>query len=166
MNKLFGFCLVVVFCFSACVSTVEVLTEPPTYDEVVDVAGISASDLFTKVNLWSFDTFRDADSVIQFSDKENRIIKGKYVSDLKLGGYQQYLTTTTITVEVKDEKYRVSFTNPTYREYVTNGYGMRFWGFKGGYQPATTQKIADGIKNEWLTLAKQLKESVQKDTSW
>jgi hypothetical protein len=166
MNKLFGFYLVVVFCFASCASTVEILTEPPTYNEIVDIAGISAPDLFTKANLWALDVMRDADSVIQFSDKENGIIKGKYVSDLKLGDYQQYLTATTITIEVKDERYRVSFTNPTYREYVTNGYGMTLWGFKGGYQPAKTQKIADGIKNEWLTLAKQLKESVQTDTSW
>jgi hypothetical protein len=165
MKRFFGVCLLAVLALFSCVSMGETLTEPLSYNEVVDIAGVSSSDLFTKANMWFVDAFKNADSVIQFSDRDSGTIKGKYVSDLVLSNVQQYLITTTITVEVKDEKYRILFTDPNYKQYATNVFGDRGGFFTDG-GTVTTQVMADNIKNEWINLSKNLKESVQKNDSW
>ena len=154
-------CMALAFVLFACASTGEPVEGPVTYNEVVDVADFSTADLFTKVNMWFVDAFKNADSVIQFSDKESGTIKGKYVSDIALSSYQQYQVTTIITVEIKDSKYRISFTDPTYREYQVNGYGVRMGGFSGVDKHVAYQAMADKLNEEWTVLAKSLKDSVQ-----
>jgi hypothetical protein len=76
------------------------------------------------------------------------------------------LITATITVEVRDGRYRILFTDPIYKEYSVNTYGQRGGGFTGGDKSVTIQAMADNIKKGWINLSQTLKESVQKDSSW
>jgi len=152
------FCL----CFASCASLGPDVTGPVEYNEVINVDGMSAVDIYTKANMWFVDAFKNADSVIQFSDKESGTIKGKYVSDMTLSGYQQYLTTTTITVEVRDGRCRISFTDPSFKEYLVNGYGVRMGGFNGGDKPVKAQVMADNLQLEWKNLSSSLQNSLKK----
>ena len=65
-----------------------------TYDEeysaIVELPGAKDS-IYTKANLVFVDVFNNADSVIQFSDKESGVIKGKYISKVLVA----YLMNTT-----------------------------------------------------------------------
>jgi hypothetical protein len=109
-----------VFVFTSCVTTDPALTDSTTFNEVVDVNDLSSTDLYTRINLWFVDAFRSAESVIEFSDKESGIIKGKYLFKGNDGLYP-YDCQSTITVEVKDEKYRISFASPYIFYYSSNG---------------------------------------------
>jgi hypothetical protein len=88
--------------------------QPVAYSYVVDAAGLSQRDLFARVNLWFVDVFKRAGAVIDYSDAESGVMMGKYENTLKMGA-ESYIVTSTVSVEVKDGKYRISFTNPMYR---------------------------------------------------
>ena len=62
---------------SSCAST-QVAYTPITLTKTATVSG-SKNEVYVKANLWLVDIFNSAKSVIQFSDKEAGIIKGKYV---------------------------------------------------------------------------------------
>jgi hypothetical protein len=161
MKKLAAVFGVVCFCVASCASLGSDVEGTVEYNEVINVDGMSADDIYIKANMWFVDAFKNADSVIQFSDKGSGTIKGKYVSDLIISGYQQYLTTTTITVEVREGRCRISFTDPSYKEYMVNGYGIRMGGFNGGDKPVKAQLMVDNLQNEWKALSSSLEKSLK-----
>ena len=163
MKNLLG--LFGIICFISCASLGPEVTGPVEYNEVINVDGMSTDDIYIKANMWFVDAFQNADSVIQFSDKASGTIKGKYVSDLVVSGYQQFLTTTIITVEARDGRCRISFDNPTFRQYQVNGYGVRMGGFSGGDQPVKAQIIADNLMEDWKKLASSLQNSLKATAS-
>jgi hypothetical protein len=62
---------------SSCATT-QVAYTPITLTETATVLG-SKNDVYVKANLWLVDIFNSAKSVIQFSDKDAGVVKGKYV---------------------------------------------------------------------------------------
>ena len=82
-NVLMIFSLVVLMC-SSCATTQTAFT-PITLTETATVLG-TKNDVYVKANLWLVDVFNSAKSVIQFSDKEAGVIKGKYVLYFKPSG--------------------------------------------------------------------------------
>ena len=167
MKVLMGVLGIVCFCFISCTSLGSDVSGPVEFNEVITTERMSSDDIYIRANMWFVDAFKNAESVIQFSDKASGTIKGKYVSDLVISGYQQFLTTTTITVEVRDGRCRISFTDPTFKQYQVNGYGIRMGGFSGGDQPVKAQLIADNLKIEWEKLSLSLKNSLNtKRSDW
>lgn len=83
-----------------------------TVSSIVEVPGTTSDELYIRANSWMVDTFNNAKSVIQYSDKESGIIKGKFV-----GTYPQGLAyldcESTITVEVKEGKARLTIDKPS-----------------------------------------------------
>ena len=67
----------------ACATTKNVSSLPDSYEEVVEISG-SKDTLYTKANLVFVDLFNNAESVLQFSDKEAGVMKGKYVSSISV----------------------------------------------------------------------------------
>jgi len=162
----------VVFClsfvglmFAACATSGTKVTEPVTYAEVVEVEDASQDALYTKANMWFVDAFRNADSVIQFSDKDSGVIKGKYVGDTVVTGIYICKLSSTITVEVREGRYRISFDNPMY-QYIgdaLNGIYPR----PGAEGIVETEVLAAQVKEEWVRLANNLKASINSETpSW
>ena len=151
--------------FSACATSGAKVTEPVAYSEVADVVGVSQATLYTKVNMWFVDAFRSAGSVIQFSDKESGVIKGKYIGDNIMAGIYNCKISSTITVEVKDEKYRISFADPMY-QYIgdaLNGTYAR----PGAEGAVVTVEMANKVKEEWEKITASLKASIlAEETSW
>lgn len=94
--------------------------------KIIEVPNMSQNELYIKTNLWAVDVFNKSDSVIEFSDKEAGIIKGKYVQEL---GYNfwasfaqssKYHTATinnqvrlVITIINKDGSVEIVLNNPT-----------------------------------------------------
>jgi hypothetical protein len=143
---------------SGCTTTDPALTNSTTFSEVVDVAETSAADLYTRINLWFVDAFKSAESVIEFSDKDSGVIKGKYLFRGNDGAYP-YDCQSTITVEVKDEKYRISFASPYIFYYSPNGQNR-----SSKPAPVQNQAMADKITAEWQKLADDLKNNISKQT--
>lgn len=73
---------------------------PPTSKSIS--SSKTKNELFVQANLWMVDQFNNAESVIQYSDKEAGVLKGKY---LMWSMTSQYGTSThycTITITVRD----------------------------------------------------------------
>jgi archaellum component FlaF (FlaF/FlaG flagellin family) len=163
--KKFSFGLIVVFGVLgiSCATTGEKITEPLRYSEVVEIADVSDSELYTKVNMWFVDVFNNAGSVIQFSDKESGVIKGKYIGDNIVEGVYICKLTTTITVEIKDGKYRISFTDPMY-QYIGSIFGGAPY-TNTGTENVVTVEMANKVKAEWLKVSENLKSTISTPAS-
>ena len=114
--------------FVSCATTSSAdLTEMYTgVQKVIDVPNNSKSELFIKANNWAVAAFNNAESVIEFSDKESGSITGKYIAkyrsvSIPLGGWSVG-PITLMKIEIKDNKARISL-NLTGIDYY-NGYGV------------------------------------------
>ena len=78
------------------------------YVKIIEVKDASADDLFVKANTWMVDVFNNSESVIEYSDKQAGVIKGKF--DTQVGDYWSGMrrVSAVITIETKDEKARIS----------------------------------------------------------
>lgn len=78
-------CLSSLFVFS-CVPlpTLVQFTAEENFVQVFDELPATQDDLFTKANAWLVSIFRDADSEVQYVDKEEGIIIGKYLLNGRL----------------------------------------------------------------------------------
>jgi len=101
----------------SCVSSATLFDAPPP--KVESIANESNKDSnFIKANEWMVDTFGDAESVIQFADKEAGIVKGKYVMKAGYVSTSAYAKSTSamyavITLRVKDNACRIEIDPPT-----------------------------------------------------
>jgi len=97
----------------ACASTPKDLDDLTTYTEVIELSGLSQEDVLIKIQ----------DALTEFSntniekyDQDSGIINGKLVVDGIIYGDQVQRYNSTFTVEVKDEKYQITFINPTIQD--------------------------------------------------
>jgi len=171
---IYGLLLFALLLVVSCAATpVKRISEPLTYNEVVEVDNMSKDALFTKANMWFVDAFRNADSVIQFSEKDSGVIKGKYVGDktrfaddsFRAAGTYLLQVTSTITVEVREGRYRISFDNPTYQVFRDTGYPLEGTARIGETGAVTQQALADLLLPEWKRLANNLKISIKTESS-
>ena len=126
--------------------------------KIVEAPGASKDELFVKASSWLVDAFNSAKSVIQFSDKEAGVIKGKYRIT-----FPQFLETgeceATFTVECKDGKCRLIIDDP-YNFRADDIYSTRITNMtKEGYESVTND-----INALCLSFEKYLKE--EHDVSW
>jgi hypothetical protein len=148
---------------ASCATSGAKVTEPITYAEVVEVADLSQDTLYTRANMWFVDAFRSAESVIQFSDKTSGIIKGKYIGDNVMAGVYVCKISSTVTVEVKEGRYRISFTDPFY-QYIGDVLSGIYT--KPGVEgPVVTVEMGNKVKEEWVNLAASLKTSITTEAS-
>lgn len=84
---------------------------------------MNKNDLFVKSNLWMIDVFNDAKSVIQFSDKEAGVLKGRYLWFYQSGGQYtpEYEFTATITIYVKDNNIRLEIQSDPHPSSINMG---------------------------------------------
>ncbi len=139
--------LAIVFVSSAmltsCVTSKKLLDSPPQKTKTIENEFNKDSN-FIKANEWMVETFNDAESVIQFTDKEAGIVKGKYV--MKKGSVTAGLyggTNTTdpfyaiITIRTKDNACRIEIDPPS-GMYTQKAYDVEY-----GFTPDTFNTEAD-----------------------
>lgn len=147
-----GLALLLVSCATVKPSEVKGMTK------VVDVPGVSKDELFVKASTWMVEAFNSSKSVIQYSDKEAGVIKGKYVIDFPQLTAQGSCD-ATITIECKDEKCRLIIDDP-YDFRVRDIYSTRIVNM--------TQKgfdtVIENISYLCESFEKYIKE--EQDTSW
>lgn len=146
MKKIYALTLTVILSviFTSCVSTKKTfLDAPPTKVQTVENEYNKDSN-FIKANEWMVETFNDASSVIQFTDKEGGVVKGKYV--MKKGSVTagMYGTSTTIepfyaiiTIRVKDNACRMEIDPPA------GLYSQKMYNVEYGFTPEQFNKEAD-----------------------
>lgn len=122
-------------------------------------------DLWVKTNQWFVETFNNAESVIQFQDKEAGKMVGKYVYSYGvISGYtSQYNIKSIISIDVRDAEVRIQIYDPYYSKTYASGYSTR----TTQYIPANGIKMVDEkIKPEWKKLITDLENRLNEDDTW
>ena len=101
----------------SCVPAKSTLESPDTKIKNVNTTTDKDSN-YIKANEWMVQTFNNAKSVIQFSDKEAGVVKGKYVMKVGVVSTSPYTQSTPdyyaiITIRVKDEASRIEIVPPS-----------------------------------------------------
>jgi hypothetical protein len=144
----------ILYLFYGCASTP--LTTKTEYSEVVDANGFTADEIFTKANLYFVSVFRSAESVIEYSDKTEGVIKGKFsVRMLNPGAFSEVNLFSTFMFEARDGRYGISFTDP-YQETVDSSATLG----KFTYQIATQDQF-DIVLQIWKDFNEGIKQSIQ-----
>lgn len=81
-----------------------------TYTGVVDVPGMTKTDLYVAARSWFVSEYRSADDVIQMEDKEAGRIIGKGFSLVQWQMATRYVK-HTVQIDLKDGKYRYIVTD-------------------------------------------------------
>ena len=113
----------IVLLLTSCVST-GVAKTPLTIQTIIEVPNTSQTDLYVRANSAAVEMFNNASSVIQYSDKDAGVIKGKFIISNVLEGIYYHRINIIISIEVKDNKMRLSFSdiNATCTGDVLNGH--------------------------------------------
>ncbi len=96
--------------FAGCASQVTVNEEDRQYQEIVDFPGKNKDEIFDLISQSMSNVFVSAESVIDYENSESGKIIGKGVAEIIYTIAPTY-THYTLTVEVKDERVRFSFTD-------------------------------------------------------
>ena len=119
----FGLTLLI-FTFQNC-AMVTVESKPVT--QVVEVDGYSQNELYVRANNWMIDAFNNAESVIQFSDKESGTITGKYLLGTVTQANQYGPANrvyATIKIQVKDNASKITITPESFTYAEGNMYTL------------------------------------------
>jgi hypothetical protein len=143
--------------------------------ETVNVPGVSAADLYMKVNLWCSDTFKGPPepsltvtfdvpwerSRIISSDKNKGVIQASYTffTDMKdqYGVYQVFIVYSSVEIQVRDGQYRLFFSNARTAA-ATYDKGDKKWIYAKPV-PLLTNHVAVTHK-VWNDLASALRDTV------
>ncbi len=104
--------LFVALLLTSCTSLSMTKEDIGTYQEVVEVEGATADELYQKAYSWFVASFVDADAVLEQKDKDAHILKGKYVESIDRNLMCELETESVITVELKDGRARFSISAP------------------------------------------------------
>lgn len=99
----------------------DAITVETEMSAIIEVPEKTADELFVLANSWAVDTFNSAEAVIEFSDKEAGMIKGTFSHSIS--GLNTYATETTMTIEVREGRVRITFDDPRAR--MTSLMGQR-----------------------------------------
>lgn len=127
MKKLNILTLFLMILLISCSTTKVLIKFEEPIVKIYDVNG-TKNELFINANRWMISIFKDARSVIQYSDKTEGILMGKY-----LLYYPENLLYSLcpeiyaiIEITVKDNKVKISI-NPDNYFYTKSNYGISYW---------------------------------------
>ncbi len=138
--------------------------EKRTFKRVIEVPNRSKNSLYVSANSWFVDTFDYAGSVIEFTDKEEGRIIGKYVFNT-FQGMENFIVRQTIAVDVKDNKVRLTISNPYYKSIGDDITGNEDDPSEV-FEPLVTEDGLEIARREWEKLANSLTNYVRNDSNW
>ena len=83
--SILSFIILSTFCFG---KSQPVTEEDKTFQKIITFEGMSKNAIFYLANLWAVENFNDADSVIEYSNKEVGLISGKFIYHFKIDTYK------------------------------------------------------------------------------
>jgi len=94
------------------------------FDEIIALGGVTKNELYSRAREWFAVTFNSANNVIQMDDEKNGKIIGKGFSDIVImffGSKTKEMLHFTLSVYVKEERYRIKMNNFSFQVYPTKG---------------------------------------------
>ena len=164
MSKI-GLCLIIATCLCSCFTLNLTPITQTGFERVIESPNVPKNDLYIKVNEWFVKNFTSAESVIQFQDKEEGKIIGKYVSELiSSETYHHYFQSTQIiSVDIRDNRLRLNITDPCIAS------GARSSSVRGTLGPCVnmaTKECQLAMSENWESLARSLEEYVNTNNGW
>jgi len=123
--------------------------------KVIEVPGVSQEELYIRANAWFVKYFNSAESVIEFRDKENGKIIGKYTINYTVGLGDPYRSLQTVIVEVKEARLRITIEDP-YEKYMGNATLIS----KASKPFNRTGKPLAKLRSSWRELVSSLEKSI------
>ena len=136
--------------------------EMRSFEKIIEIPNVTKDEIYVKSNSWFVETFNSAESVIEYQDKEAGKIMGKYVFSYTEGLYF-YDVKQTISIDIKDNRIRVSIYNPFSK---ITGDALNGNNSGNSYKPLVTQAGIDKARLHWNKLAKSLEESLNANSDW
>ncbi|MCK5742605.1 MAG: DUF4468 domain-containing protein [Chlorobi bacterium] len=158
MKRILMMLVMLVPVLSSC-ATVELLDKSKIvpFQKIIEVPNTSKSDLFDKCTNWFVGNFKDVESVISYSNKDNDIFRGDIVTTLTLGEglvYLSFKVKQLLIINIKENRVRITIENPFY---YNTYYKM--------YKPIITKTNYDEIRSEWPKTVESLKEYLLKNSN-
>ena len=119
------------------------------HSSIIEVSGATKDELWLKANEWCIDAFKKSTNVVQYSDKEAGVLRGKFTSEYD-GYYYEYVQ-TTFSIEVKDEKARLIFYDPLRVILGDIMFGV-YSSPKEIPVYASDEKLVQNIQSDWMML--------------
>ena len=135
--------------------------EMRSMEKIIELPNNSKDQIYIKVNSWFVETFVSAESVIEFQDKENGKIIGKFVYSYAEGVYT-YDVRQVVDISIKDNKIKVSISNPFYK--TTSGLGEKYP--NSTYRVLETKKGIERARKEWTILIESLVKYINEKSEW
>ena len=158
--------LILLIMMSSCSAPKEIL--PDNYEKIIEVQEVSKEKLYIKANAWFVETFNSSESVIEFQDKDEGKIIGKYASQTaNSGDFYGQRYRTIISVDIQNNKLRIKFYNAQvfvegWRKYVPihstiNGSVSVNRG---------SRLLARDLIPQWKSLIKNLEIRLNEESDW
>lgn len=101
---------------SGCKSTQPLTEEDKDISAIYQIDGKSKNEIYKQVNVWISQNYKSAKDVIQYSSKEEGVIVGNGNMSYPCEGFDcitkgEWKVKYTTQVDVKEGKFRISFTN-------------------------------------------------------
>ena len=140
------------------------LITPTPFERIIEAPGNTQDELYIKAHEWFVKQFTSAKSVIQFQDKENGKIMGKYVADLPETTSYYFESTQIISLDIRAGKVRLIISDPCVAQGPKNIAGVR--GPLGNCIPSVTDKGHIALMRSWENLARSLEQYLNTDNDW
>lgn len=151
--------------FVGCAS-IEGGTIPLERRKIIEVPNTNQSALFVKCNSAAVELFNDASSVIQYSDKDAGIIKGKFIISNLTSGIYYYKVDVVITIEIKDTKVRLTCSGMT-ATLVGDAWSGYYPSGRQSFTVKEETSIAEKVNTELLAFEQSfIKKLNTTDTNW
>ena len=138
------FLVLTVLIFESCASIATKTVESKPVTKIIKIENADKNKLYVRANNWMVSAFNNAESVIQFSDKESGTVTGKYFL-----GKAQYATQyvpeknvyAIINIQVKDGASKITITPDSWKHVVGGWYS----------KPAYTAEKAEADVNALIS---------------
>lgn len=115
-HVIFGMILALLVLLAGCQTMEAIPDSENTYAQVYEFPGMHKSDIYTIANDWMVSTFRSAEAVIEYADKDEGIVTGKCIASVPVGGILPASIRFKLTINVKEEKVRVKMDSMKFAE--------------------------------------------------
>lgn len=150
-----------------CASMQPIAESDRAFDKVIEAPGYSKEQIYSSVKIWIAENFRSAKSVIDLDSKDDGTIIGKGIIPYPCSGMDcmaksDWKVPFTMRVDIKDEKFRISFTNINLSWPASYGSGISSSAYDG---PVNNQGDMDAIKPALLNLGDEILKSMNSNKS-
>ncbi len=146
----------------ACASSQQAKPQELEIEQVFQVPGFAKDSLFDGVKIWIAENFKSSKAVLEYENKEDGSLIGNGMvgypcEGLSCIGQEGNKVLFTMKVEVKDEKFRLSFSNlKVYHPYFSNSVTT----ISAGENPVWSKGQMSDIKPKLLAFGAQIKASL------